>query len=102
MVYTAPTEKSFREKGGTLSHKLCTELALIQAEVLTAEISDVGTTSTTFTVDSDSVLGKIAITAVAGAANKKLTLSNAALTDDRTLTFPDLTGTYHFGMQQKP
>jgi len=93
MVYTAPTEKAFREKGGTLSHKLCTELALIQAEVLTAEISDVGTTSTTFTVDSDSTTGKIAITAVAGAANKTLTLSNSALTDNRTISFPDATDT---------
>ena len=93
MVYTAPTEKSFREKGGTLSHKLCTELALIQTEVLSAEVDDLGTTATTFSVKSGSTTGKIAITAVAGAANKTLTLSNAALTDNRTISFPDLTGT---------
>jgi hypothetical protein len=93
MTYTAKTAKELREEKGSLLEKIASELALIQAEVLTAEISDVGTTSTTFTVDSDSVLGKIAITAVAGAANKTLTLSNSALTDNRTISFPDATAT---------
>lgn len=55
--------------------------------------TDTGTTATTFTVDSDAVLGKIALTVAAGAADKTLTLTNAALTDNRTITFPDSTGT---------
>jgi hypothetical protein len=55
--------------------------------------TDTGTTATTFTLDSDAVLGKIALTVAAGAADKTLTLTNAALTDNRTITFPDLTGT---------
>jgi hypothetical protein len=52
-----------------------------------------GTTSPSFTIDSDAALGKIIILAVAGAADKSLTLQNAALTDDRVITFPDATGT---------
>lgn len=52
-----------------------------------------GTKSASFTVDSDATLGKVKIQAAAGAANKTLTLTNAALTDNRTITFPDATGT---------
>ena len=93
MVYTAPTEVAFRSKSGSLSKKLCTELALIQAEVLTAEISDVGTTSATFTVDSDSTAGKIAVTVVGGGTNNTLTITNQVLGGNVTITLPNATGT---------
>ena len=52
-----------------------------------------GTTSTDFTVDSDSALGKIKLAVVAGAADKTLTLTNEVLTDNRTATIPNKTGT---------
>ncbi len=52
-----------------------------------------GTTQTSFTVDSDATTGKIKIQPQAGAANKTMTLQNAALTDDRVITFPNQTGT---------
>lgn len=52
-----------------------------------------GTTNATFTVDSDATTGKVQVKATAGAADKTLTLTNAALTDNRTITFPDSTGT---------
>lgn len=52
-----------------------------------------GTTSNTFVVDSDSSLGKIIIDVTLGAADKSLTLTNTALTDNRTVTFQDADGT---------
>lgn len=55
--------------------------------------TDTGTTGTTFTVDSDSSTGKVQVKAVAGSANKTMILQNAQLTDDRTITFPDASGT---------
>lgn len=55
--------------------------------------TDTGTTGSTFTVDSDATTGKLQLKAIAGAANKTLILQNAELTDDRTITFPDATGT---------
>lgn len=55
--------------------------------------TDTGTTSNTFTVDSDSNTGKIVLDVALGAADKSLTLTNIALTDNRTITFPDNTGT---------
>lgn len=55
--------------------------------------TDTGTTGSTFDVDSDATTGKIQLKAVAGAANKTMILQNAQLTDDRTITFPDATGT---------
>jgi hypothetical protein len=55
--------------------------------------TDTGTTGNTFSIDSDSVLGKIILDVALGAADKSLTLTNAALTDNRTITFPDSTGT---------
>src|SRR5574343_773684 len=64
--------------------------------VTIANLSDVTvdhTDSATFTVDNDSTTGKIKISAAAGAADKTLTLTNTALTDDRTITFPDSDGT---------
>ena len=54
--------------------------------------TDTGTTGNTFTIDSDSVLGKIIVDVVTGAANKSLTLTNEALTDNRIITLPDKTG----------
>jgi hypothetical protein len=44
-------------------------------------------------VDTDSTTGKIIIDVALGAADKALTITNAALTDNRTITFPDATGT---------
>jgi uncharacterized protein (TIGR02145 family) len=55
--------------------------------------TDTGTTSNTFAVDSDSTTGKIIIDVALGAADKSLTITNAALTDNRTATFPDKDGT---------
>ena len=55
--------------------------------------TDSGTTGNTFTVDSDSATGKIIIDVALGAANKSLTLTNTALTDNRTATFKDADGT---------
>lgn len=52
-----------------------------------------GTTSNTFIVDSDSALGKIIIDVALGAADKSLTLTNTALTDNRVVTFQDADGT---------
>lgn len=55
--------------------------------------TDTGTTSNTFTIDSDSTTGKMILDVAFGAADVALTLTNAALTDARTITFPDATGT---------
>jgi hypothetical protein len=55
--------------------------------------TDTGTTSPIFTINSGSVLGKIILQATNGASNFALTLSNTALTADRTISFPDLSGT---------
>ena len=55
--------------------------------------TDTGTTGSDFTVDSDSALGKIKLSVVAGAVDKTLTVNNEALTDNRTLTLPNKTGT---------
>jgi len=55
------------------------------------------TNEATFTVDADSVTGQVILKAVAGAADKSLTLQNTALTDDRIATFPDRTGTVVLG-----
>jgi len=80
------------ESGGSLK---------IAGTAVTASAADLnsvtgGLTSTdnaTFTIDNNSVTGKIIISAIAGAADKSLTLRNTALTDDRIITFPDATGT---------
>lgn len=61
--------------------------------------SNTGTTSSSFTVDSDSVLGKVVISATTGASNKALTITNTALTDNRTATFPDASGTVAYTSQ---
>ena len=55
--------------------------------------TDTGTTGTTFTVDSDAVLGKIIVSVVAGAADVSMTVQNAALTVNRIITLPDATDT---------
>ena len=55
--------------------------------------TDTGTTGNTFTIDSDSETGKIIIDVVLGAADAALTLTNAEITEARTITFPDATGT---------
>jgi uncharacterized beta-barrel protein YwiB (DUF1934 family) len=55
--------------------------------------TDTGTTGNTFTVDSDSATGKIIIDVALGATDNSLTLTNAALDGDRTITFPNATGT---------
>jgi hypothetical protein len=71
-----------------------TESALESAvDLKHTQHTDTGTTGNTFTIDSDSTTGKIIIDVALDAANKALTLTNAALTDDRTITFPDATGT---------
>lgn len=55
--------------------------------------TDSGTTGADFTVDSDSTTGKVKIAATAGASNFTQTITNSALTADRTATLPDATGT---------
>jgi len=62
-----------------------------------AQNTDTGTTGATWTVDSDSTTGKIVVSAAAGAADKSLTITNAALTEDRTVTIPDSTGVVNLG-----
>lgn len=55
--------------------------------------TDSGTTGNTFTIDSDSALGKMILDVALGAADKSITITNAALTDNRVWTFPDADGT---------
>jgi hypothetical protein len=56
--------------------------------------TDTGTTGADFTIDSDATEGKIKIAAVANAGqNHTMTIQNAAMTDDVTLTLPATTGT---------
>ncbi len=55
--------------------------------------TDSGTTGNAFTVDSDSETGKIIIDAALGSADKSLTITNEALTDDVVITLPATTGT---------
>lgn len=55
--------------------------------------SNTGTTASSFTVKSAAVTGKIKVQVTAGAADKTLTLTNTALTDNRTVTFQDADGT---------
>ena len=57
------------------------------------DASITGTTSLTFTLGTSSVLGQIVVSVQTGAADKSLTITNAALTDDRIITFPDATDT---------
>lgn len=52
-----------------------------------------GTTAASFTVDTDVATGKIKIQPQAGAADKTMTIQNAALTDNRVITIPDATDT---------
>jgi len=55
--------------------------------------TDTGTTENIFTVDSDSVTGKIIVDVALGAADYSLTLTNEALTaSDKIITFPNRTG----------
>lgn len=55
--------------------------------------TDTGTTGNTFTIDSDSATGKIVLDVALGAADKTLTITNTALTDNRVATFKDTSGT---------
>lgn len=50
-----------------------------------------GTNANTFTVDEDSTAGKIKIDVALGAADKTMTITNAALTDDRVVTIKNET-----------
>lgn len=71
-------------------------LTIATTGVTISNLSDVTvdhTDSASFTVDNDSTTGKIKVSAAAGAADKTLTLTNTALTDNRTITFPDASGT---------
>jgi hypothetical protein len=61
--------------------------------------TDTGTTATGFSVDSGSILGKIRLSSTHGAADKTMTLTNTALTDDRTITFQNASGTVAFTSQ---
>jgi len=88
----------FAATAGTISKVLGiatdTDEAIVEADQGGAEIGALsGTTANTFTIDSDSVTGKIIIDVALGATDKSLTLTNAALTGNRVITFPDLTGT---------
>jgi len=55
--------------------------------------TDTGTTGSTFDIDSDSSTGKIQVKVIAGASDKTLILQNDQLTDDRTIEFPNASGT---------
>lgn len=56
--------------------------------------TDTGTTGNTFTIDSDSTTGSITIdVALNVGENHKMTVTNAVMTDDVTITIPATTGT---------
>lgn len=55
--------------------------------------TDTGTTQQSFVIHSESITGKIELSVATGVVNKKMTITNAALTDDHTITFPNATGT---------
>ena len=55
--------------------------------------TDTGTTGNTFTIDSDSSIGKMILDVATGAADKSITITNQALTDDIVITLPNVTGT---------
>ncbi|OQA02609.1 MAG: hypothetical protein BWY68_00949 [bacterium ADurb.Bin400] len=78
---------------GTASSEVGAHELAYDHSQLHAQNTDTGTTGNTFTVDSDSTTGKIVLDVALGAADKSLTLTNIALTDNRTITFPDNTGT---------
>jgi hypothetical protein len=51
------------------------------------------TTASTFTVDSDSVTGKLTVSVTGGGTNNTITLATPTTTADRVITLPDVTGT---------
>jgi hypothetical protein len=55
--------------------------------------TDTGTTGNTFTIDSDSTTGKMILDVALGASDNSITLTNEALTGNRTWTFPNTDGT---------
>ncbi len=70
-----------------------TGLKWIAVPVNHVQGTDTGTTSNTFTVDSDSSTGKIVIDVALNAGeDHTMTLTNAVMTADVTLTFPASTG----------
>jgi hypothetical protein len=80
------------EDGGELRLE-GTAITATAAEINALGSAVTGTTASSYTVDSDAETGKIKILVAAGAADKILTLTNTALTDNRTITFPNSTGT---------
>lgn len=91
--------KSKWDSGSLIFYNGATGAAVLTIATTGLTISNVdsmsasGTNSSSYTVDNDATTGKVTISAIAGAANKTLTLRNTALTDDRVITFPDATGT---------
>jgi hypothetical protein len=88
----------FAATAGTISKVLGiatdTDEAVVEADQGGAEVGALsGTTANAFTIDSDSVTGKIIIDVALGAADKSLTLTNVALTDNRIVTFQNASGT---------
>jgi hypothetical protein len=56
--------------------------------------TDTGTTSNTFTIDSDSTTGKMVLDVALNAGeNRTMTITNAVMTGDVTITIPAVTGT---------
>jgi hypothetical protein len=82
---------------GTASSEVGAHELAYDHSQLHAQNTDTGTTGNTFTVDSDSTTGKIVLDVALGAADKSLTITNDALTDNRTATFPNASGTVAFG-----
>ena len=64
---------------------------------ITGSAAITGTTGNTFTVDSDSVIGKMIFDVAYGAADKSLTWTHTALTDNRTFTAPNADVTFGAG-----
>lgn len=58
-----------------------------------AQNTDTGTTNSSFVIASSSILGKMSLAPTFGAADKTLTITNNALTNDRVATFQDASGT---------
>jgi len=56
--------------------------------------TDTGTTGNTFTIDSDSTTGKMVLDVTLNTGqNRTMTITNEAMTADRTITLPNETGT---------
>lgn len=90
------------KEGGTLKVTDPDTLNFVNATVsespsgtalITINGASTGTTSNTYTVDSDSTTGKIIVDVALGSTDNTLTITNNALTGNRIATFQNVSGT---------